>query len=171
MVCGNNGSDIQIFPYNFIPIYPKFYNIQKVFMKYIIGCIVALLITAGCGKKEESKFEAFNPEAFAYDLGESWEVNSTVNLRGFNQKESEGEFSASISFSVDLETPSGEIINSIFEDTSEKSGSESIPDLQLEAQFGIDSTYVLGKYLVHFNIKDNFSGEVIKNSVEFELTK
>jgi len=140
-------------------------------MKKLALVIILLSFLMSCGKKEEVKFEAFNPEAFAYDLGESWELNSTVNLRGFNQKESQGEFSASISFSVDLETPSGEIINSIFEDTSEKSGSESIPDLQLEAQFGIDSTYVLGKYLVHFNIKDNFSGDVIKNSVEFELTK
>jgi len=140
-------------------------------MKKTLLPVFALLLVVSCGKKEEVKFEAFNPEAFAYDLGEGWELNSTVNLRGFNQKESQGEFSASISFSIDLETPSGEIINSIFEDTSEKSGSESIPDLQLEAQFEIDSSYVLGKYLVHFNIKDNFSGEVIKNSVEFELTK
>ena len=140
-------------------------------MKKLALVIILLSFLMSCGKKEEVKFEAFNPEAFAYDLGESWEVNSTVNLRGFNQKESEGEFSASISFSVDLETPSGEIINSIFEDTSEKSGSESIPELQLEAQFEIDSSYVPGKYLVHFNIKDNFSGDVIKNSVEFELTK
>jgi len=140
-------------------------------MKKLAVVIILLSFLMSCGKKEEVKFEAFNPEAFAYDLGESWEVNSTVNLRGFNQKESQGEFSASISFSVDLETPSGEIINSIFEDTSEKSGSESIPELQLEAQFEIDSSYVPGKYLVHFNIKDYFSGDVIKNSVEFELTK
>jgi hypothetical protein len=140
-------------------------------MKKLAVVIILLSFLMSCGKKEEVKFEAFNPEAFAYDLGESWELNSTVNLRGFNQKESQGEFSASISFSVDLETPSGEIINSIFEDTSEKSGSESIPELQLEAQFEIDSSYVPGKYLVHFNIKDNFSGDVIKNSVEFELTK
>jgi len=140
-------------------------------MKKLALVIILLSFLMSCGKKEEVKFEAFNPEAFAYDLGESWELNSTVNLRGFNQKESQGEFSASISFSVDLETPSGEIINSIFEDTSEKSGSESIPELQLEAQFEIDSSYVPGKYLVHFNIKDNFSGDVIKNSVEFELTK
>jgi len=140
-------------------------------MKKISLLIFVLLLTASCGKKEESKFEAFNPEAFAYDLGGSWEVNSTVNLRGFKQQESEGEFSTSISFSVDLEKPSGEMINSIFEDTAEKTGSESIPDLQLEAQFEIDTSFVQGKYQVYFNIKDNFSGEVIKKSVEFELTK
>jgi len=38
-------------------------------------------------KKEEVKFEAFSPEAFAYDIGNSWEVNATVNVKGFTKNE------------------------------------------------------------------------------------
>jgi hypothetical protein len=138
-------------------------------MRTIIFLTISLLLIVGCSKKEEAKFEAFSPEAFAYDLGYIWEVNSTVNVRGFQQQTDEEVYSASIGFSVDLETPSGEIINSIFEDTEEKLSGERMLDLQLEAQFDLDSSYASGKYQLHFKIKDNFGGGHTEISVEFEL--
>jgi len=134
--------------------------------------ILAFLVIAGCGKKDEYKLEAFNPEAFAYDLGESWEVNALIHVKGFKQREDSqsGTFEASLDYSVDLITPEGGKISKIFTDSSNETNDEEFQDLQLEVQFELDSTYKLGKYKLIFDIKDNFSDNSTTSPVEFELT-
>ncbi len=69
--------------------------------------LLLILLTISCSKKEEVKFEAFSPEAFAYDIGDSWEINATVNARGFVKKEVGEDLSASLGFSVDIIDPDG----------------------------------------------------------------
>lgn len=132
--------------------------------------IIFIMLLISCGK-EESKLQTFTPEAFAYDLGDSWEVNAIINVKGFGQKENNdsGLFEASLSFSTDLLTPEGKTFENIFSDDVNSSSAEEIMDIPLEAQFGLDSTYSLGKYSVIFNIEDNFSRESITSSVDFEL--
>lgn len=130
---------------------------------------ILFLLTA-CGK-EESKLELFNPDAFAYDLGNSWEVNAIINVKGFEQKENHerGLFEAAISYAADLQTPDGTIINNIFSDDIEYSLGEEIIDIPLEIQFELDSTYVLGKYQINLTAEDDFSGNVVKGVIEFDL--
>jgi hypothetical protein len=128
-----------------------------------------LVIMLSCGK-EDSKLEAFNPEAFAYDLGGDWEVNAMVNIRGFEQRESSAKlYEASISFSADIITPRGETVKNLYSDTVNVSLDEEIMDIPLEVQFDLDSTYSLGKYRIIINIVDNFSGNSVKSSAEFDL--
>ena len=74
-------------------------------MNKAIYILLIILLTISCSKKEEVKFEAFSPEAFAYDIGDSWEINATVNVKGFVVKEVGNQSSASISFSVDMIGP------------------------------------------------------------------
>ena len=106
-------------------------------MKYFIPMIFITFLLSGCNK-EEVKFEAFSPQSFAFDIGDRWEVNALVNVRGFAQKEADGIFSASIKFSVDLITPSGKTITNIFEDSKETKQEEEIMDIPLEVQFELD---------------------------------
>lgn len=132
-------------------------------------CIFILIfVTISCSKKEEVKFEAFSPEAFAYDIGDSWEVNATVNVRGFTKLEKNDEFSVSLSYSVDLIKPDGEVTKDIFSNVKEVNEKE-INDVQLEAQFDLDKTYAQGKYKVAFSIKDNNSDKTTSAEAEFEL--
>jgi hypothetical protein len=137
-------------------------------MKNIFSLIFLFVLIVSCGKKEEVKFEAFSPEAFAYDLGDSWEVNATVNVRGFKKIEIEDELSASLDFSVDLVKPAGEIIENIFTDSKETREKE-INYLQIEAQFELDTTNVEGKYKIIFNIKDNNSNDSTSAEIEVDL--
>ena len=54
-------------------------------MNKILLIALVCIIATSCSKKEEIKFEAFSPEAFAYDIGDVWEVNATVNVRGLKK--------------------------------------------------------------------------------------
>lgn len=139
-------------------------------MKIIISSIILFFLITSCSKKEEVKFEAFSPEAFAYDIGDSWEINATVNARGFVKKEVGDELSASLGFSVDLIEPDGTEKLDVFFDSKEVTSKELI-DMQLEAQFELDYDSPDGLYKIVFNITDKYSGETVTAEAEFELKK
>jgi hypothetical protein len=137
-------------------------------MKNIFSPILLLVLIVSCGEKEEVRFEAFSPEAFAYDLGDLWEVNATVNVRGFKEMEIEDELSASLNFSIDLINPQGDTLQNILSDSKDVKEKE-IDYIQLEAQFELDSTYSEGKYTVIFNIKDSYVNNSTSAEIEVEL--
>ncbi len=133
--------------------------------------VLSLLLITSCSK-EETKLEVFNPEAFAYDLGNTWEVNAMINVKGFEQREGSGDtFEASISYSADIKTPDGKTVENLYSDEIIISAEEVIVDIPLEVQFELDSTYSFGKYAIIFNIKDNYSQNSITGSVEFDLAE
>jgi hypothetical protein len=137
-------------------------------MKNIFNSIIILFMLVSCSKKEEVKFQAFSAEAFAYDIGDGWEVNATVNVKGFSRTEKGNELIISLSYNVDLVNPNGEVTKDIFSDVKEVSDKE-INDVQLEAQFDLSSTYPLGEYKVIFNIVDNNSKQTTTAQADFEL--
>ena len=137
-------------------------------MKNIFSFLFILIVLTSCSKEEEVKFEAFSPEAFAYDIGDAWEVNATVNVRGFTKSEVGNELSAALEFSVDLSGPDSVDVKNIFNDSKEVTGSELI-DVQIEAQFELDYTFPEGIYTAQFNVIDIMSGELTSASAEFEL--
>jgi hypothetical protein len=139
-------------------------------MKKLTSALICLLVIASCSKKEEVKFEAFSPEAFAYDIGDSWEINATVNVKGFEKKEVGDELSTSLGFSVDVIDPDGAEITDVFFDSKEVTSKELI-DVQLEAQFELDYNSSDGLYKIIFHITDKYSGEIVTAEAEFELKK
>ena len=157
-----------LYLYTHIPHHFK--KIYQEFMKIIISSIILFFFITNCSKKEEVKFEAFSPEAFAYDIGDSWEINATVNVKGFIKKEVGDELSTSLGFSVDMIDPSGGETKDIFIDSEEVTSQELI-DVQLEAQFELDYNSPDGLYKIVFNITDKYSGEIVSAEAEFELKR
>ena len=143
---------------------------KKVNMKKVFSLILLTLIIYSCSKKEEVKFEAFSPEAFAYDIGDAWEINATVNVKGFVKKEVGEELSTSLDFSVDIIDPDSVETKDIFIDSKEVKSKELI-DVQLEAQFELDYNSPDGLYKIIFYITDKYSGEIVTAEAEFELKK
>lgn len=139
-------------------------------MNKVLYLFFFILITISCSKKEEEKFQAFSPEAFAYDIGDSWEINTTVNVKGFVKKEVGDELSTSLDFRVDLLDANGILTKDIFTDSREVTSKELI-DVQLEAQFEIDYSCPEGIYKIVFNITDKYSEETVTAEAEFELKK
>jgi len=141
-------------------------------MKILLSLFVLSLLLLSSCSKEKTKLEAFNPEAFAYDLGNTWEVNATINIKGFEQREGSGDtFEASISYSADIKTPNGKTVENLYFDKIDISEREDIIDIPLEVQFELDSTYSFGKYTIIFNITDVYSQSRITGFAEFKLTE
>lgn len=139
--------------------------------KDIILWFFILVLMNSC-EADETQLEAFNPEAFAYDLGNTWEVNAMINVKGFKQREGDGNtFNASISYSADIKTPDGETVEKVFSDEINISEQEEIIDIPLEVQFEMDSTYPKGIYTITFNITDMYSQNSITGSTEFNLSE
>jgi len=139
-------------------------------MKKILLLIALGIIVISCSKKEDVKFEAFSPEAFAYDIGDSWEINATVNVKGFVKKEVGDEFTASLEFTIDMIGPDSLEVTNIFSDSKDETSSELI-DVQLEAQFELDYDSPEGLYQITFIVTDNNSGEKTTAQTQFELKK
>ncbi len=149
----------------------KYLDIKTIELFWIIiSAIFISFLINGCSK-EKVKLEAFSPESFAFNIGDRWEVNALVNVKGFVQKEADGTFSASVQYSVDMVTPNEKTIANIFEDSKETKQEEEITDIPLEVQFELDSTYTVGKYKLLFNIRDNYSEKTTEAFVEFDLTE
>jgi hypothetical protein len=139
-------------------------------MRYIISVtFIYFTIFIGCGKDEQSKLEAYNAEAFAYDLGESWEVNATTRVKGFFQKEENETFTAVLSYDIDLITAGGDTIKSLISRTEDKMKNEIMSDVDLETQFELDSTYIEGNYKVIFNVKDVNTQQTAASTAEFVI--
>ena len=140
-------------------------------MKALIFPAVFILVLLSSCSKEEQKLEAFNAEAFAYDLGSSWEVNATVRVKGFKQTEENNKFTATLSYDIDLVKPAGDTLKALISKTEDKTNDEKFLDAPVEVQFDLDSTYADGDYNLIFNIKDAETGKTASASASFNLKK
>ena len=137
-------------------------------IKLIILFIICLGLIA-CSEPEPN-LELTNPEAFSFDLGESWEVNSSVKAKGFAQFEENDSFNINLSYSVDFLSKTDTLI-AIYNDKINKSAEEEILDYILEAQIEVDSTFSEGNYKLIFNVQDEISKQEKSISVDFNLSK
>lgn len=137
-------------------------------MKKLIMLSILFLSFFACSDPEPN-LQLFNGEAFAYDIGDSWEVNATVNAKGFLQKEVGDTYQLKLSYSVDLVTPESDSLISIYSDIIEEMSNEELIDIPLEAQIEIDSTFIEGIYSLVFNVKDEFSNQFKSVKINFNL--
>lgn len=139
-------------------------------MKNILILVSVLVFILGCSEPE-ANLQLSNPEAFAFDLGDSWEVNASVKSKGFKQLEQDDKFEAKINYLVDIITPQSDTIVNIYSDKINLKETEEILDIILEAQIEIDSSFGQGDYKLIFNVTDELSTQADTISVAFNLMK
>lgn len=137
--------------------------------KYFLLLIITVFIISGCSKDEPLELNGINPEAFAFNLGDMWEVNASVFIKGFKLEEENKSYSTSIEFSVDLLKPNGETVANLYDDKLKKTFEEKVKDIKLEAQFELDETFEIGNYKVIFRIKDLLNNSSTTVEKEFVL--
>jgi hypothetical protein len=141
--------------------------------KLFAFALVGLFVFTSCKKEEPLNLEAFSPQGFAFDLGDIWEVNATVRVKGFQQNRNDEtkEFRAAVFYQVDLEKPNGEVRENIFRYLKEVNNHEQLMDIGLESQFELSADYEEGMYKLNYYIKDELSGLETRAVVNVELTK
>lgn len=139
-------------------------------MKVLSGILLLFLFIAGCSS-EKKPFETYNPEVFPFDLGNGWEVNASTRVKGFEQKEEGDQFYYHVTFTVDLTAEGAEPVKSIASGEYQNRIGEIVADLQLDAQFELDSSYAASSMKLVWNIKDEISGKTLNQEVPFKLTQ
>lgn len=138
-------------------------------MKKVILISAMLTIIMLACSKPEPKLELFSPEAFAYQLDKGWELNATVGVKGFQQNEKDDKFFASLSYTVDLITPTDTVKN-VDRGTIDEKNDEEFLDLMIDSQIEMDSSFAIGDYQLIFFVEDNNSKSSSTASAKFKLT-
>ena len=140
-------------------------------MKYIVGVLLVITIfLSACSKKQDDvKLTAYSTEAFAYGMGDSSEVDGTTQVKGFQQDQKNGFYSATLFYDIDLVTPKGDTIKSITSRIVDKRQKEKMSDTQLDAQFDMGPVYKNGKYKLIYRITDKLSSKTATASADFDL--
>ena len=126
-------------------------------MKKNISYFILILLAIACSKQEE-KFELFSAEAFTFSVDEGWELNASCRVKGFTQNKTADKFNFKLSYSIDIVTPDGSLLENIDEGLIGESSYEKFIDIRIETQLVFDSTYKTGEYKILFNVFDDFSG-------------
>lgn len=137
-------------------------------MKNLIISFVCLLIIISCSS-EKLELELFSPDAFAYTMDDGWELNATVNVKGFKQKSVEDGYSSSVSYLIHLITPSDTIYNvdfGVLKQTSE----EELMDLTIESQIEFNSNFETGDYQLLLSAEDQLNTNKDTVSIPFTLS-
>ena len=137
-------------------------------MRFLLFIIIGFILLS-CNKEIE-KLELFSEEAFAFRLDESWELNSSIRLKGFVQNEVEDLYKINISYYADLIQENGDSIARVDEGEIMLENEEELSDVEIEVQIELDSTFSAGKYKLRFYVTDENSLREISKSVSFELT-
>jgi len=129
-----------------------------------------LIILVGCSKKAAPvSITAFSTEAFAYGIGDSSEIDASTRVKGFQQDQKNNMFVSTFSYDIDLITPKGDTVKSIFSRVVDKSSKEKLSDTQLDVQFNVGPSFIKGKYKLVFWIKDALSGASTSANANFDL--
>lgn len=133
-----------------------------------LALILISLIFISCA--DDPKLILFSPESFAFSLENGWEVNASVNAKGFAQlgKENSDLYFTKIIYSVNLFTPEDTIFNADY-DTIIDSTNEEILDLPIESQLQLDSGFKSGEYKLEFIVLDDYSQTKDTLSTRFVL--
>lgn len=137
--------------------------------KFSLILLILSLFAISCSEKEEVPLELFSPEAFAFQLDEGWEVNASIQVKGFNQVEENDKYKTVLSYTIDLELPSGEVVSKVDFDNLTESSDEEILDYSIDSQIELDTNFTTGSYKLIFNVEDQFSQKAAKMSVQFDL--
>jgi len=137
-------------------------------MKTIILLTLTALLLIGCS--EDPKLILFSPESFAFSLDNGWEVNASVNAKGFAQIEKENSdlYFTHLTYSVNLFTPVDSVYNADY-DSIIDSTDEEIMDVQIESQLELDSGFEKGNYTIEFIVEDKYSTTKDTLSTQFVL--
>jgi hypothetical protein len=125
-------------------------------MKNLLFLLPLLFLLLSCA--EEPDLVLFSPQSFAFSMDDGWEVNASVNAKGFAQIEKDNSdlYFTQINYLVNLYSPEDTIFNADY-DSIIDSTNEEVLDIQIESQLQLDSGFKAGEYKIEFIVVDEYS--------------
>ena len=136
--------------------------------KTLLVAFLATLLFIGCS--EDPNLILFSPESFAFSLDNGWEVNASVNAKGFAQIEKENNdlYFTHLDYTVNLFTPEDSLFD-VDHDSVIDSTEEELMDIQIETQIELDTGFNAGNYTIEFIVEDKYSTTTDTISTQFVL--
>lgn len=139
-------------------------------MKKRLSLLIFALFLFSCA--EEKPLELFSPEAFAFTLDSGWELNASVNVKGFRQIEDDNNiYHAGLSYYINFVTPENDTLKRFDFGSIVEESEEEFIDLTIEMQAEIDSNFSPGLYSLIFFVKDQYSEKDTSIVKVFELSE
>jgi len=138
-------------------------------MKIFFPILIIFLSLSSCSK-EEKQLKLFSPEAFAFSMGDSWELNSSIRIKGFIQSEKEEKFYADLSYTLHIITPESDTLFDADYGLLTPNSGEEMSDVGLDIQIEFDSSFSTGEYKIIYEVKDEFSKQTAVAETPFQLT-
>ncbi len=135
----------------------------------LLPILLIFLFLAGCGK-EEKKPEIFSPDAYAFPMENSWELDGSFRVKGLETKERENKFEYKVTYSITLTNDKNQNRIALKDVLYEEKADEELSDIGIDFQTELDSTFTEGKYEALINIKDNFSRKTAQLKFDIELS-
>ena len=149
-----------------MPGHNGFYKIGN--MKNSIIILVGIVILISCAQ-EKLKLELFSPDAFAFSMDDGWELNATVNVKGFKQKYEEDDYMSKVSYVINVVTPTDTIYKADF-GVLEKSSKEELMDMTIDSQIEFDSNFEAGEYQLLVFAEDQYNANKDTVTIPFTLS-
>lgn len=138
-------------------------------MKIFFPILIIILFLSSCSE-EEKQLTLFSPEAFAFSMGDSWELNSSIQIKGFQLREKDEKFYADLSYIVHIITPEADTLYDADYGLLHPTSSEEMSDVGLDIQIEFDSSFSAGEYKIIYEVKDEFSEQTAIAETPFRLT-
>ncbi|MCF8243227.1 MAG: hypothetical protein K9J16_17760 [Melioribacteraceae bacterium] len=138
-------------------------------MKKIFAVLLTFVFLIAACSQEEKKLELFSPEAFAFQLDSGWELNGSVQIKGFAQKEEDDNYTAKLSYYSNLITPAGDTLNEVDYGMIDEYREEEMMDVSLDIQIELDSSFSAGSYKLIYFVSDDISNQQAMAEAQFTL--
>jgi hypothetical protein len=138
-------------------------------MKWILVLSLFLILFTSCSEEKNTDLEAYNTEVYVFDIGDEYEVNVSLRLKGFKIEEEGSELKSSFLYETDLIKPDGSREEGFISKTEDVLFTEHVGDTGLDIQFNLDGNFEPGEYTLVINLRDNYTGSQTKTETEFRL--
>lgn len=132
--------------------------------------ILIILFAVSCSKEEEKNVKIENIDAFAFQLDNGWELNSTAIVKDFMSKENSGKFNSKLSYYVNLTQPDSAVVEEADYGVIDILENEEQTEYQLNLQIELDSGFSSGNYKMLVVVMDDLNGKQDSITVNFELS-
>ncbi len=132
--------------------------------------IAAIVMFAFACSKPNVPMELFSPDAFAFEVDNGYELNTSIRVKGFNKVDTAEVEEATVNYMLNIITADNDTIKNVYAGkVSGEGDDEEFMEMEIEVQVLLDASFESGKYTLEFLAQDNNSTEKDTSVIGFEL--